>query len=151
MIGGKSCACDDKALLLINLFILHVTILIFIQLTSPFYPQSDGLVERLFRTVKLMISATIQRHRISWCQALPFVEMGLRCSIQSSTRFSPYEILFGKKMSLPLCWKYPLPLAEDRSTVNSNKYLHELNENLQWIHTQVMKNADLAASQQKAY
>jgi transposase InsO family protein len=119
--------------------------------TSPFYPQSDGLVERLFRTVKPMISATMQRHRISWCQALPFVEMGLRCSIQSSTRFSPYEVLFGKKMSLPLCWKYPLPLAEDKSTVNSNQYLQELNENLQWMHTEVMKNADLAASQQKAY
>jgi transposase InsO family protein len=75
--------------------------------TSPYYPQSDGLVERVFRTVKPMISAVVKERRISWCETLPIVEMGLRASIQDSIGFSPYEVLFGRKMRLPWMWQYP--------------------------------------------
>jgi hypothetical protein len=75
--------------------------------TAPYYPKSDGLVERLFRTVKDMVHATMQTNKKEWDQTLPLIEIGLRASIQSSTRLSPHEIIFGQKMRLPIVWNTP--------------------------------------------
>ena len=66
--------------------------------TCPYHPQSDGLVERIFRTIKPLLSAVAFERRISWVNAIPYVELGMRCSNQASTKFSPFEILFGNKM-----------------------------------------------------
>jgi transposase InsO family protein len=72
--------------------------------TAPYYPKSDGLIERLFRTVKDMIYATMQTYKREWNKVLPVVEMGLRGSIQSTTRISPHEVVFGHQMRTPISW-----------------------------------------------
>jgi len=74
--------------------------------TSPYYPQSDGLIERLFRTVKDMIYGTTRTFHREWREVLPLVEMGLRSTIQSTTKVSPYELVFGRPMRLPTSWMF---------------------------------------------
>ena len=101
--------------------------------TSPYYPQADGLVERLFRTIKPLLSSTVHSYKISWCEAVPLVEMGLRCSLQTTTGSSPYEIIFGKPMSLPLCWQYPATYSITKEMRSSNSYIQELQERLKVI------------------
>jgi transposase InsO family protein len=115
--------------------------------TSPYYPQSDGLVERLFRTIKPMISATVQSHRVSWCQALPIVEMGIRSSVQATTGLSPSEIIFGKKMRLPLSWQHP-SLEKQQTTITATQYIRELQETLNSIHDQVKDHMQRAIQRQ---
>jgi hypothetical protein len=75
--------------------------------TAPYYPKSDGLIERLFGTVKDMIYASISGSSNDWKDVLPIISMGLRCTIQRSTGVSPYEALFGSTMRTPLSWNYP--------------------------------------------
>ena len=70
--------------------------------TSPYYPQSDGLVERLFRTAKSMIGAVMEeRQTKDWSSVLPVVELGLRATVQKTTGYSPFELIFGRKPRLP--------------------------------------------------
>lgn len=124
--------------------------------TSPYYPQADGLVERLFRTIKPMVSSVVHSRHVSWCEALPIVEMGLRCAVQSTTRYSPYEVLFGRRMETPLCWKYSnctnihKPL-ENQPSQFTNRYIEDLHRNLEEIHEEVRKNAKLATNRQAKY
>jgi transposase InsO family protein len=75
--------------------------------TAPYRPQSDGLVERLFRTVKDMVYATSKSFNKEWVEVLPLVEMGLRSTMQSTTKVTPFEVIFGKSMQLPLVWLDP--------------------------------------------
>jgi len=75
--------------------------------TAPYYPQSDGLIERLFRTTKDMIFSTMRTYNTEWCEVLPVVEMGLRGTVQSTTKVAPFEVLFGRSMRLPTSWMYP--------------------------------------------
>jgi len=108
--------------------------------TAPYYPQADGVIERLFRTVKDMIYATVKSHRRDWYSTLPIIELGLRSSICSSTRFSPYQILFGKPMRLPLVWSEFE--EENRSTKEGRtpgRYVLELQEKLAQIRDNVLK------------
>lgn len=116
--------------------------------TSPYYPQADGLVERLFRTIKPLISATVLSSHIPWCEAITIVEMGLRSSVQATTGFSPFEVIFGKRMKLPLCWQYP----SNGSTENikhSSRYILDLQDALQGIHLEVAKHMRVAIQRQE--
>jgi hypothetical protein len=76
--------------------------------TAPYYPQSDGLIERLFRSVKDMVFASTNTYQREWIDVLPVVEMGLRGTIQATTKVSPFELLFGRSMRLPITWMYPV-------------------------------------------
>jgi hypothetical protein len=115
--------------------------------TSPYYPQSDGLVERLFRTIKPLLSSTVRSRAISWCEALPFVEMGLRCSVQATTGFSPFEILFGKSMRLPLCWQNT-PSVSNKELRTTSQYIQDLQQKLKRTKETVMEHVKIAVNKQ---
>jgi transposase InsO family protein len=118
--------------------------------TSPYYPQADGLVERLFRTIKPLISATVKARSASWCEVIPFVEMGLRCSVQATTGMSPFEILFGKKMRLPTCWETP-QMEANNSIRNTSTYIQELQEKLKEIHQRISQHMKVSIQRQADY
>ena len=69
--------------------------------SSPYYPQGNGIVERLFRSCKDMIYATTKEKKVDWVQSLPYVAMGLRCSKSSTISAIPHEVIFGKTLKLP--------------------------------------------------
>jgi hypothetical protein len=102
--------------------------------TAPYYPQSDGLIERLFRTVKDMIYATTQTYNRDWRDILPIVAMGLRSSVQRSIGVSPFEVIFGHTMRTPLQWRYPIPATLKSSANNISEYVLDLKERLKRVH-----------------
>ena len=118
--------------------------------SAPYYPQSNGLIERLFRTVKDMVFATSLTYQSEWDKVIHLVEMGLRSTIHSSTRLSPHEVLFGYSMRLPISWNVP---AQDELTLNVHKetgetfysdYVLELKQRLENIRRQCLKQCDKA-------
>lgn len=69
--------------------------------SPPYHQQSNGLIERVFQTTKQMIAAGAENSGREWDKTLPVVEMALRAAKHSETGYSPYQILFGKRMCLP--------------------------------------------------
>lgn len=49
---------------------------------------------RLFRPVKESLFATSKEKRISWVEAIPYVELGLRVAVNSTLGLSPSKISF---------------------------------------------------------
>ncbi|XP_069502965.1 uncharacterized protein [Ambystoma mexicanum] len=64
--------------------------------TAVYHPQTDGLVERYNQTIKQMIRKTTSPEDKDWDRILPWILMTLRNTPQSSTGFSPFELLFGR-------------------------------------------------------
>lgn len=56
--------------------------------TTPYNPQSDGLVERMNRTLINMLSLFVDVNQRNWDEILPYVMMSYRSSVQSSTEFT---------------------------------------------------------------
>ena len=70
--------------------------------TSVYHPQTDSLVERFNKTLKAMLRKLVNKEGKNWDRMLPYVLFAYREVPQSSTEFSPFELLYGREARGPL-------------------------------------------------
>ena len=70
--------------------------------TTPYHPESDGLVERFNRTLLMMLAMFAGENQDNWADLLPAVMMAYRSSVHESMDFSPYRLMFGEECTLPM-------------------------------------------------
>ena len=70
--------------------------------TSPYHPQTDGMVERFNATLKRLLRKLVNNPGAEWDECLPYVLWAYRGTVHKTTDFSPYHLLFGKEMRMPL-------------------------------------------------
>ena len=57
--------------------------------TTPYHPQTDGLVERFNKTLKSMLKKVVSEEGQNWDTLLPYVLFAYRDVPQAATGFSP--------------------------------------------------------------
>ena len=77
--------------------------------TTPYHPQSDGLVERFNRTLLDLLSIAAREDEQNWDLCIPTVMLAYRTSVQESTGCTPYFLLFGREARLPVDVMFGLP------------------------------------------
>ena len=70
--------------------------------SSPFNTQTDGLTERINRTVKKMLSHFVNEAQSDWDTKLFKHAFAYNTSVHATTKFSPYELLFGRRQKILL-------------------------------------------------
>ena len=70
--------------------------------TYPYHPEMDGMVERFNSTLKRLLRKLTQNTKVEWDKCLPFVLWAYRGTMHATTGFSPYQLLFGREMRMPL-------------------------------------------------
>ena len=69
---------------------------------STYHPQSQGMVERMHRTVNKVVRSLVDQHPDEWEAMLPFAETILRIMpMQVLGKRSPYEVVTGLRPRLP--------------------------------------------------
>ena len=63
--------------------------------TTPYHPMGDGLVERMNRSL-LSLLRTLTERQSDWEDHLQLLLFAYRTSQHSTTKLSPYEVLFGR-------------------------------------------------------
>ena len=89
--------------------------------TTPYRPQSDGLVERLNRTIKKMLKVFVNENRNDWDDHLPYIMMAYRATPQASTQCSPNLLMYGREINLPIEVMAPPP--PDQAFSCSSEYV----------------------------
>ena len=63
--------------------------------TTAYHPQGDGMIERFNRSLLQMLRVYVQ-DQADWERYLPLVLFAYHTAVHSSTRFSPFELMFGR-------------------------------------------------------
>ena len=81
--------------------------------TTPYHPQSDELIERFNRTLVQMLATCIEQHPFEWENHIQKVCMAYNTSKQSTTGYSPFFLMFGRKARLPIDIIYKSPCPDE--------------------------------------
>ncbi|CAN2390404.1 K02A2.6-like, partial [Pristimantis euphronides] len=66
--------------------------------SSPYHPQTNGLCERFNGTLKQMLKMLVESQGRDWERCLPYLLFAYREVPQASTGFSPFELLYGRRV-----------------------------------------------------
>ena len=71
------------------------------SLASAEHPQTNGLVERANKTLPTTLASFVNMKHDDWDQHLPYAVFAINTARQSSTRLSPFQLLYGREAVLP--------------------------------------------------
>lgn len=117
--------------------------------TSPYHPQTDGLVERFNRTLKDMLKKTVAEEGKDWDKLLPYLLFAYREVPQSSTGFSPFELMYGRAVRRPVDVLRETWEASERSNENVVSYILSVQQKLTNMSELARENSAQAWAQQK--
>ncbi len=75
--------------------------------SSPYYPQTNGLVERQNRTLILMLRTVCSRRQDDWDVYLVRVKCAYNSTRHFTTGFSPFMLWHGREKRIPLMFLFP--------------------------------------------
>ena len=116
--------------------------------TTPYHPESDGMVERFNRTLLMMLAMFAGKNRDDWDDLLPAVMMAYRSSVHESTGFSPYRLMFGEECTLPMDIGLPKEQIDTTDSITS-PYAIWVRDALEEAYDQVRQHSGQAVQRQK--
>ena len=103
--------------------------------SAPYYPRSNGMVERLNGTLQDMIKAAIRETTKGWVDVLPFVTASYRSAVHSTTGYSPNMMVLGRE----------LPLTADIMLKNTPENTRCPVEYTNWLRNSLLAVKEIAA------
>ena len=114
--------------------------------TTPYHPQSDGLVERLNRTLLSMLATAALERPFEWEDHLRHLCMAYNSSVQATTGYTPFYLMFGRQARMPIDVVYgPAPLQPSTTC----EYAARLRTSLETAYQRVREQMDLRLDRQK--
>lgn len=114
--------------------------------TTALHPQSDGMVERMNRTINRHLSKVVSGHQRDWDKCLHLFLFAYRSSIHETTGQTPASIIFGRELRLPCDLKFGCKPGEDMA---GEDYVYELRKRMDEAHTQVRHNIQKSSDRMK--
>ena len=114
--------------------------------TTPYHPESDGMIERLNRTLQDMLAKYVSGHQRDWDEHLPLVMMAYRSSVHASTQYTPFYLLFGHEVRLPVDIMFG---RQPDHQPEVSEYVRNLRDTLEDVHENAREHLRTAQKRQK--
>ncbi len=113
--------------------------------TTPLHSQSDGMVERMNRTLEAQLSMFVDHHQRDWDQHIPYLMMAYRSDIHESTRSSPGSLVLGRELRLPI----DLLCGRPEESNCAPTYAQAIQDRLEEVHRFTRERLQLASDRMK--
>ena len=114
--------------------------------TTPYHPQSDGLVERFNRTLLNMLATAVSKRPFQWESHLRRLCLAYNTRVHQTTGYSPFFLMFGRQVRMPVDVMYGTPTPQS-STVP--QYVADLRSSLCAAYEQVRERTGCKLDRQK--
>jgi len=78
--------------------------------TSPYHPQTDGLVERFNYTLTSMLSSYVYYKQTDWDAHIPSCLLAYRNAVHPGTGFTPFYLMYLRNTNMPVDILFQTPL-----------------------------------------
>ena len=107
--------------------------------TTPYHPQGDGQVERMNRTLINMLKTLPEVYKSNWKDHVNKLVFAYNSTKNSSTTFSPFQLMFGRSPRLPIDFMFNL--HQDPDNVSYGQYVSSWKKAMQEACVIAGKNA----------
>ena len=107
--------------------------------TTPLYPQSNGMIERMNRTLEAQLFKFVDDHHRDWDYYIPYLMMALCSATHETTRCTP--------AMLPI----DLLLGRPDEAIPIHSYNEKVQKSLEQVHHFARENLQLASNKMKDY
>lgn len=83
---------------------------------TAYHPQTNGLTERLNRTLADMLSMYVDLEHKNWDEILPYATFAYNTAMQETTRCAPFELVYGRSVTTTLDAMLPVDQGDMAST-----------------------------------
>ena len=124
------------------------------EFSAPYHCISHGTVERLNRTIEGILKKFLADHSRDWDQLINLLLFALRETPNESTKYSPAQLVFGRKLRGLMAvareiWERGDPM-EGRLKMSTLKYLEKLNQDIETALQAASDNVKEAQARMKA-
>ena len=115
--------------------------------TTAYHPHCNGLVERFNRTLLDMLSTAVKDHKMDWDQCIRRVCLAYNSSVHASTGYSPFYLMYGRQVNLPVDLMYG---STPHEACTLGDYAYTLRNNLTEAYVLARKKGITEHNRQKA-
>lgn len=97
--------------------------------TTPYHPQGNGQVERFNRTILQILKTLTEKQKLNWKETLNKLVFAYNCTKSEVTGFSPFYLLFGRSLRLPVDALFGL--NPDNNSISQSEYVERWTKGMQ--------------------
>ena len=105
------------------------------NVTTAYHPQTNGALERSHQTLSNYLKHFINDHQNDWDEWLDFATFSYNTNTHTSTKFTPYEVLFGRRAYLPSSFS-----SKPNFIYSYDDYIEELKYKLKTVFKSAREN-----------
>ena len=116
--------------------------------TTSYKPSTNGNIERFHGTMHNMLAKLVAENQRDWDQKLPTVAFAYRTSVQESTGYTPYFLMYGREARIPADLVYGPPPQESQARPLP-QYVEEQRDNFREAYEATRRHLGTAAQRRK--
>ena len=109
------------------------------SLSTAFHPETDGLSERMHRSIEQILHCYVSAQQGNWDLLLPMCEFALNSTCSASTGISPAYVLFGHEPTLPL--EHAVHAVTDGPVQSVTDHVANMESTLQLVRSAMTRSA----------
>ncbi len=119
--------------------------------TTPYHPQSDGMVEHFNRTPIDQLAKTLLTYGGEWDDYLKHVAFAYNTTTHSSTHFTPFFLTHGREARVPADVLLPTRALDSQISVSHAEFVSSLLTKLNSAFSSARMHSEAAHDRQKLY